>query len=294
MDYVAFTGSTATGRIVARRAGERLIGCSLELGGKNPLIVLDDADLDRAAQGAARACFSTAGQLCTSTERVFVQAAVADAFNSLFADRVRGLRLGLSLDWDVDMGSLASQDQMARVRAQLDDAIDRGARVLAGGRHRPDIGPWVLEPTLLEDVPADAELHDEETFGPVVALYTFHDDDHAVRLANDSRYGLNASIWSTSTARARSLGRRLQVGTVNINDGYAAAWGSVDAPMGGFKDSGMGRRHGREGILRFTESQTIALQRGIQLGPSSLLPARRFARVFSAALRVLRRIPGLR
>lgn len=294
VDFLAFTGSTATGRIVAAQAAERLIGCSLELGGKNPLIVLDDADLDRAAQGAARACFAAAGQLCIATERVFVQASVASDFTERFIERVRSLRVDVSTDWDVDMGSLISNVQMERVQAHLQDALDRGARLLTGGRHRPEVGPWVLEPTVLTDVPEDAELHDEETFGPVVALYTFDNDDEAVERANDSPYGLSASIWSGDLGRARRLGQQLRVGTVNINDGYAAAWGSVDAPMGGFKDSGLGRRHGREGILKYTEAQTTAVQRGIQLGPSKWLPARRFARVFSFALRVLRRIPWLR
>jgi len=294
VDFLAFTGSTATGRIVASQAAERLIGCSLELGGKNPLIVLDDADIDRAAEGAARACFAAAGQLCIATERVFVQASIADAFTDRFIERVRSLRVEVSTDWDVDMGSLSSAVQLERVQGHLQDALDRGARLLTGGRHRPDLGPWVLEPTVLADVPPEAELHDEETFGPVVALYTFDDDDEAVRRANDSPYGLNASIWSGDPGRARRLGERLRVGTVNINDGYAAAWGSVDAPMGGFKDSGLGRRHGREGILKYTEAQTTAVQRGIRLGPSKLLPPRRFARVFSLGLRLLRRVPGLR
>jgi succinate-semialdehyde dehydrogenase / glutarate-semialdehyde dehydrogenase len=294
VDFLAFTGSTETGRIIARQAGERLMGCSLELGGKNPLIVLDDADLERAARGAARACFANAGQLCIATERVFVHEDVASEFTARFVEQVQALNVGVTLDWDVDVGSIISADQLEHIQGHLEDALDRGATVLTGGRHRPDIGPWVLEPTVLADVPAEARIHAEETFGPVVAIYTFHDDDDAVRRANDSRYGLSASLWSDDEERARRVGRRLQVGTVNINDGYAATWGSVDAPMGGFKDSGLGRRHGREGIVKYTEPQTIASQRGVELGPSPRLPARRFARVSSLALRLLRRIPGLR
>jgi succinate-semialdehyde dehydrogenase / glutarate-semialdehyde dehydrogenase len=294
VNFLAFTGSTETGKAVARQAGERLIACSLELGGKNPLIVLDDADLEHAARGAARACFSMAGQLCVATERVFIHERVADEFTPRFIDQVQALRLDLSLDWDVDMGSLISADQLEHVQGHLNDALERGATLLTGGRHRPDIGPWVLEPTVLAHVPAEAEIHAEETFGPVVAIYTFQDDDEAVRRANDSRYGLSASIWSQNLDRARRMGRQLQVGTVNINEGYAAAWGSVDAPMGGFKDSGLGRRHGHEGIVKYTEAQTIASQHGMELGPSPRLPARRFARRFTAALRLLRHIPGLR
>jgi succinate-semialdehyde dehydrogenase / glutarate-semialdehyde dehydrogenase len=294
VDYVAFTGSTATGRVVARQAGERLIGCSLELGGKNPLIVLDDADLDRALDGAIRACYSMAGQLCIASERVFVHETVAEAFTTRLVERVRGLRLGLGLDWETDMGSLVSEEQLEKVQEHLDDALKRGATLLVGGRRRPDIGPWVLEPTLLAGVPEDATLFDEETFGPVAAVYTFRDDDELVRRVNASRYGLNAAIYGRDTARAERIGRRIHVGTVNLNDAYAATWTSVDAPMGGRKDSGLGRRHGPEGILKYTETQTVSRQAGIELGPTSTIPARRFARLFSRGLRILRRLPGLR
>ncbi len=294
VDFLAFTGSTDTGRVVARRAAERLIAFSLELGGKNPVIVLDDADLDRAARGVARACFSMAGQLCVAAERVLVHQDVAQDFSHRLVERVRSMRLKLSLDWDADMGSMISRHQLEAVQAQLDEAVRRGARILVGGRHRPDIGPFVLEPTVVADVPPDVDLAVEETFGPVVGIYTFRDDDQAVSIANASRYGLNASIWGGNERRARAVARRLQVGTANINDGYAATWGSVDAPMGGFKDSGLGRRHGREGILKYTETQTIARQRWFELGTSVWISARWFARLVTWWLRLLRRAPGSR
>jgi succinate-semialdehyde dehydrogenase / glutarate-semialdehyde dehydrogenase len=294
VDFLAFTGSTATGRIVARQAGEALIGCSLELGGKNPIIILDDADIERAVNGTVRACFSMAGQLCIATERILVHQAIAETFTARLIDKVRRLRIDLALDWDVDMGSLISAEQVERVERHVSDAIDRGARVLLRGRHRPDIGPFVLEPTLLTDVPPEADIADQETFGPAVALYTFHDDDQAVRMANDSRYGLNASIWSRDERRARRIAERLHVGTANINDGYAATWASIDAPMGGVKDSGLGRRHGPEGIVKYTHSRTIARQRLIELGTSPRVSARWFARLFTFGLRLIRRIPGLR
>ena len=171
-DYVSFTGSTATGRIVARRLGERLVGASLELGGKNALLVLDDADLDRAAEGAVRACFSCAGQLCVSTERVYVAAPVRAEFQQRFVDRVRDIRLGAAYDYSCDVGSLVSQEQLDKVIRHVGDAVTNGANVVTGGSRRPDLGPWFFEPTVLEGVRPGMLVADEETFGPVVAMYS--------------------------------------------------------------------------------------------------------------------------
>jgi aldehyde dehydrogenase (NAD+)/succinate-semialdehyde dehydrogenase/glutarate-semialdehyde dehydrogenase len=259
-DYVAFTGSTRTGRKIAEEAAKRLIGCSLELGGKNPMIVLDDADLDVAAQGALRACFTNAGQLCISIERLYVHDAVYDAFTEKFVRLVKNMKLGAGLDWDVQMGSLTSRRQLEAVGAHVDDAVAKGARVLAGGRARPDAGPLFYEPTVLADVDETMDLCREETFGPVVSLYRFSDEDEAVAKANDTVYGLNASVWTRNLARGRALAGRIKAGTVNVNEGYGAAFASYDAPMGGMKSSGLGRRHGSEGLLKYTEAQTIASQ----------------------------------
>ncbi|GGL05817.1 succinic semialdehyde dehydrogenase [Planomonospora parontospora] len=259
-DYVAFTGSTRTGRKIAEEAAKRLIGCSLELGGKNPMIVLDDADLDVAAQGALRACFTNAGQLCISIERLYVHDAVYDAFTEKFVRLVKNMKLGAGLDWDVQMGSLTSRRQLEAVGAHVDDAVAKGARVLAGGRARPDAGPLFYEPTVLADVDETMDLCREETFGPVVSLYRFTDEDEAVAMANDTVYGLNASVWTRNLPRGRALAARIKAGTVNVNEGYGAAFASYDAPMGGMKSSGLGRRHGSEGLLKYTEAQTIASQ----------------------------------
>ncbi len=266
VDHIAFTGSTATGRKVAARAGERLIGATLELGGKNPLYVAADADVRAAARGAVRACFSNSGQLCVSVERLVLHEDVADAFLDEFVPLVREMRLGAGLDYSADMGSLTSRAQLDRVVAHVEDAIARGARVLAGGVHRADIGPWFYAPTVLDDVPDDAACAREETFGPVVSVRRVASDDEAVRVMNDSEFGLNASVWTRDVARGRRIAARVEAGTVNVNDGYSAAWGSVGAPMGGFKASGLGRRHGREGIEALTEAQTISVQRGANQG----------------------------
>ncbi|WP_336212990.1 succinic semialdehyde dehydrogenase [Nonomuraea sp. LPB2021202275-12-8] len=259
-DYVAFTGSTRSGRKIAEEAAKRLIGCSLELGGKNPMVVLDDADLDHAVQGAIRACFTNAGQLCLSIERLYVHESTFDAFAGRLVKQVRNLKLGAGRDWSVQMGSLTFQRQLDAVSAHVDDAVARGATVLTGGKARPDLGPLFYEPTVLTGVTDDMELCRNETFGPVVALYPFASDDEAVELANDTVYGLNASVWTSDLARGRALAARIRAGTVNINEGYGSAYASYDAPMGGMKASGLGRRHGAEGLLRYTESQTVASQ----------------------------------
>ena len=294
VDYVQFTGSTATGREIAAQAGRRLLDCSLELGGKNPMLVLADADLERAALGAVRGAFASAGQLCVSVERLYVHESLAEPFLARFVEATRALRLGVGLGWSYDVGCLTSEKQMATVTAQVTDALARGARLVCGGRRRPDVGPLSYEPTILTGVSGGMTLYAEETFGPVVAIYPVASNQEAIERANDSRYGLNASIWSRDTELARRMATRLQCGMVTINETYVAGWGSIAAPMGGFKDSGVGRRHGIEGLLKYTESQNVTLQRGPVLAPPPGVPASAFARWFTGALRAARRMPGIR
>ncbi|MBX3194647.1 MAG: aldehyde dehydrogenase family protein [Microbacteriaceae bacterium] len=267
-DYVCFTGSTATGRTVAQRAAARLVGSSMELGGKNPLIVLDDVDPQRAAATAAYACFSAAGQLCVSMERIYVLRGVADAFIPAFAERVRSLRVGTAMDYTTDVGSLATSAQLERVMAHIDDAKAKGATVLAGGSARPDLGPFVVEPTVLTDLTPEMRCSGEETFGPVVGVTVVDSVDDAVAAANASEFGLNASVLGRSRARARAVASRISAGSVNVNEGYRATFSSVDAPMGGVRASGVGRRNGVEGLQRFVESTTIAESTGLMRLPT--------------------------
>ena len=289
-DYVCFTGSTATGRDVARRCADRLVGCSLELGGKNAMIVCADANLDRTVEGALRACFSNAGQLCISIERMYVADEVYDTFVPAFADAVGRMRLSAALDYSADMGSLVSQRQLDAVRRHIDDAVAGGATVLAGGRPRPDVGRYFHEPTLLEGVTPSMAVCDEETFGPVVSLYRFGSEDDAIRRANATAYGLNASVWTRDTRRGRALAARIRAGTVNVNEGYGPAWGSVDAPMGGMGDSGLGRRHGAEGLLKYTETQTVAVQRLQGFGAPRQLSDEQWARVLTFSVGALKKV----
>jgi len=293
VDYVGFTGSTATGRRVAARAGRNLVGCSLELGGKNPAIVLPDADLDAAVDGLVQGCLSNAGQLCLSVERIYVHEAVRERFLDAFVDAVAAVDPGVGYGWDVEMGTLISEEQLRAVETHVTDARDRGATVHTGGAARPDVAPYAFEPTVLTGVTDDMAVGCEETFGPVVSVYGVESIDEAVTRANDSDYGLNACVWAGSEERGVEVAERIACGTVNVNDAYGAAYGSLDAPMGGMKDSGLGRRHGLPGILRYTESQTIARQR-VPLTPPTRVPYRLYAGMLSRTMRLLNRVAGWR
>lgn len=289
-DYVSFTGSTRTGREIAQGAAARLIGVSLELGGKNAMLVLDDADVEKAAAGAVRACFSSAGQLCISIERLYVHESVADAFLERFAARTRAMRLGTSLAYGADMGSLVGERQLKTVTRHVEEAVAQGARIVTGGVARPDIGPYFYEPTILDGVTAPMTVCTEETFGPVVSVYRVKDDDEAILRANATPYGLNASVWTRDGRRGRAVAARLRNGTVNVNEGYAAAYGSVRSPMGGMKESGLGRRHGSEGILKYTEAQTVAHQRLLPIAPSLGMDDEKYAAFMSRTLQVMKAV----
>jgi succinate-semialdehyde dehydrogenase/glutarate-semialdehyde dehydrogenase len=287
-DYVSFTGSTRTGREVAQGAAARLVGVSLELGGKNAMLVLHDADIDKAAAGAVRACFSSAGQLCISIERLYVHESVADAFVERFAARTKAMRLGSALAYGADMGSLVGERQLETVKRHVEEAVAKGATLVAGGVHRTDIGPLFYEPTILDGVESPMSVCTEETFGPVVSVYRFKDEDDVIEQANATPYGLNSSVWTKDGRRGHAVAARLRTGTVNINEGYAPAYGSVQSPMGGMKDSGLSRRHGSEGILKYTEAQTVAQQRLIPLAPSFGMDDEKYAAFMSTSLKVMK------
>jgi succinate-semialdehyde dehydrogenase/glutarate-semialdehyde dehydrogenase len=285
VDYLMFTGSTGTGRLLARACAERLIGFSGELGGKNPLLVLADADLAAAAAGTVHGAFANTGQACVGIERAYVHRAVYAEFVEALLARVSRLRLGVGYDWDIDVGSLASAKQLAAVTAHVDDAVAKGATVLAGGRPRPDLGPYCYEPTVLAGVTDDMLLCREETFGPVLAVYRVESDDEAVASGNDTRYGLNASVWSRR--HGPEIAARLRAGTVNVNEGFAATWGSHAAPMGGMGESGIGRRHGSQGLLKYTEPQTISVQRLHRIAPPDRLGNAGYAALMTRGIRLL-------
>jgi succinate-semialdehyde dehydrogenase/glutarate-semialdehyde dehydrogenase len=287
-DYVCFTGSTATGTKVGQRAMGRVVGASLELGGKNPMIVLDDANVAKAAASSVYGCFSSMGQLCVSMERIYVQRAIADQFTESFVANVKNLVQGAALDYSTDVGSLTSAAQLERVKSHVDDAVKKGATVLAGGKARPELGPYFYEPTVLTGVTSDMLCFTHETFGPVVVIDTVANEDEAIAAANESEFGLNASIFSGSRSRARRLADRITAGSVNINEGYRSSFGSIDAPMGGMKHSGLGRRNGPEGLLRFVESRTVAEATGLMTLPGSGVAAGKLAGTMETALKLLK------
>ncbi len=250
VDMVFFTGGHATGKEVAQRAAERMIPIVLELGGKSPMIVLADADLPRAARAAVWSAFAHSGQVCIRTERVLVEAPVADRFVDLCAQEMTRLRAG------VDVGAVTSRPLIDRVEQQIADAVARGARVVLGGKARADTPGQFFQPTLLAGAQPDMAVMNDETFGPVLPVMAVSGVDEALRIANASRFGLSGSVWSRDTARARDVARRLHAGSVCVNDALFNYF-AVEAPIGGVKASGLGVRHGPEAMRQFCRVETI-------------------------------------
>jgi acyl-CoA reductase-like NAD-dependent aldehyde dehydrogenase len=258
-DMIAFTGSVETGKRVMRKAAERLIPVSLELGGKDPMIVLKGADLERAAGACVWGALMNCGQICTSIERVYVEAPVYQSFVAKVVARVRGIRQGSSEN-EIDIGSMTSEQQLQKVAAQVDEAVAKGAKVLVGGRRSPDLPGYYYEPTVLVNVDHSMSVMTEETFGPVIPIVKVKDADEALRMANDSRYGLSGSIFSKNKDTAWRLAEKMQSGSVSINDSLVS-FIVADAPMGGRKESGYGYRHGAEGIRKFCQQKTVVIDR---------------------------------
>ncbi len=289
-DYVMFTGSTATGRIIGELAGKNLIDCCLELGGKNPMLVLADADVDEAVHAALFGGFGNSGQICMHMERLYVHDSIYAEFRDKFVAATEAMTIGASYDFGPDLGSLVSVDHRDRVAAHVEDARTKGATVLTGGRPRPDLGPAFYEPTILEGVTPEMLAGSTETFGPVVGLYPFHSEDEAIALANQTDYGLNACVWSTDLDRAHAVARRIDSGNVNINDILATAFASKGAPSGGLKQSGVGARHGDQGLLKYTDAQNIAVLKKQVLEPQGNQTYEAYAKQTQISLRMMRKL----
>ncbi len=288
-NYVMFTGSTATGRVIGERAGRNLIGCCLELGGKNPMIVLEDADLDEVVQGALFGAFGNTGQICMHIERMYLPSSRYEEFKTKFVAATEALKLGASYDFGMDVGSLVSPDHKDRVQSHVDDAVAKGATVVTGGKARPDLGPAFFEPTILEGTTKDMLAGHTETFGPVVSLYKYATVDEAIALANDTDYGLNASVWGGDVKTACQVGKRIESGNVNINDILATAFASKGTPSGGVKKSGVGARHGDQGILKYTDVQNLAVLKKQVMGARPGQDYDKYVKSMLSGLRMMRK-----
>jgi acyl-CoA reductase-like NAD-dependent aldehyde dehydrogenase len=259
VDYIQFTGSDRTGRKVMARAAETLTPVSLELGGKDPMIVLSDADVDRAANAAAWGGMVNSGQLCISVERIYVEEPVYDEFVAKLTKQVKGLRQGADgRKPEKDVGAMTSPNQTAIVEGQVDDALANGARALTGGKKVEGPGDY-YEPTVLVDVDHSMKVMRDETFGPVVGVMKVRDSEEALRLANDTRYGLAASVFGEK-GRAEKIARRIEAGSVNVND-VITNMAAMGVPMGGWKQSGIGFRHGEYGIKKYCRAESIVVTR---------------------------------
>jgi succinate-semialdehyde dehydrogenase/glutarate-semialdehyde dehydrogenase len=260
IDKLVFTGSVATGKRIAASAAERLLPVVLELGGKDPMLVLDDADVDVASSAAVWGAFVNAGQACLSVERCYVHRSLYEAFAKACAEKTKQLRIGNGMDPHTDVGPMIQERQVRIVEAHVEDAKARGARVLAGGKRLPELGVNFYAPTVLADVTHDMRIMREETFGPVLPMMACIDDDEAVRLANDSEYGLAASVWTRDRKRGERLARRIHAGTVMVND-VISCFGISEAPHGGVKASGVGRTHGRFGLDEMVRVKYLDMDR---------------------------------
>jgi acyl-CoA reductase-like NAD-dependent aldehyde dehydrogenase len=260
VDTIMFTGSSRTGKKVMKEAADALIPCYLELGGKDPMIVCADADVERAANAAAYYSMNNAGQVCISVERVYVEGAVYDEFVRRVADNVRALRQGPPRGvGSVDVGAVTFRPQLEIIDEHVRDAVQKGAKILVGGHPRAGTGRF-YEPTVLVDVDHTMRCMREETFGPTIPIMKISDPEEGVRLANDSDYGLQASVWTRDVRRGEQLARKLHAGTVCVNDAQVN-YTALNLPMGGWKASGLGTRHGANGIRKYTKIQSLLVTR---------------------------------
>lgn len=258
LDKICFTGSVRTGRKVGEACGRNLVPCTLELGGKDPMIVCADADLERAAGGAVFGAFFNAGQYCCSTERVYVVDSVADELTRLVVEKASALKQAKEGEFDV--GPMIWPSQLGVIERQMADAREKGAKVLCGGKIAEGLGPLFYEPTVLADVTHEMTIMRDETFGPILPIMRVKDEDEAIALANDSPYGLSANVWTKDAARALSLAKRIDSGSVSVNDA-AVTYGATEAPFGGRKTSGVGQVNGVTGLRGYAYAMPIVIER---------------------------------
>ena len=259
IDKLVFTGSVATGKGIAQMAAGKLLPVVLELGGKDPVIVLEDADLEVAASGVVWGAFVNAGQACLSLERCYVHRSIYDSFISLCVEKAKQLRIGNGMDPDTDVGPLIHDRQLRIVDRHIEDALVRGARVLAGGKRLPSLGQNFYSPTVLADVNHQMLIMHEETFGPVLPIMPFDSEDEAIILANDSEYGLAASVWTRDRRRGERIARQIKAGTAMVNDAVSC-YGISEAPHGGIKSSGIGRTHGKLGLDEMVRTKYLDVE----------------------------------
>lgn len=256
IDKIFFTGSTATGREVMQKAALHLTPVSLELGGKDAMIVLHDADLERAANGAAWAGYQNAGQSCGSVERLYVHESVYDRFMELLADKTRAIRFGPDTDFNVEMGSMTTKEQWETVNRHVESALKKGAKVVAQSEKGTVARGSFYPPMLLSNVDHSMEIMREETFGPVIPVMKYNTIEEAIRLANDSNLGLTASVWTRNIKLGKKIASELQAGVVTIND-HLYTHGQPETPWGGWKNSGIGVTHSKLGLMEMTRAKLV-------------------------------------
>ena len=271
-DYIFFTGSVATGRIIAQQAAKNLIPVTLELGGKDPMIVCEDANLERAAKGAVWGAFTNSGQVCMSVERLYVHEKVYERFVSLVEKEVGKLVQGTGVEDDV--GSMTFGKQIDTVKAHVNQALENGAELVCGTAPSEwEQGTMFLKPMVLTNVTSDMEIVKEETFGPILPIMSFSEESEAIRMANSTQYGLNASVWSQDLAKAKKIASRLVSGAVTINDVIITV-ANHHLPFGGTKNSGIGRYHGKEGLRIFCHEKAVMMDRGRKISEIQWYPYR--------------------
>ena len=288
-DKVMFTGSVATGKRVAESASKNLIPYVLELGGKDPMIVLEDADLELAAHGAVWGAFCNSGQTCASVERLYVHESIADKFTALVVEKTRALRQGLGDDSSTDVGSMISENQLSIVESHVESFRKEGAQILTGGRRNPAFTGTFFEPTVISGAKNSMRGMREETFGPTLPIATFKTDEEAIALANDTEFGLCASVWSKDIARAERIAQRIEAGTVTVNE-VMYTHGIAQTPWAGFKNSGVGRTHGADGLKELVKAQHIHINRFLLVpdawwhpyGPKAIATFKALAKYFSS------------